>query len=203
MTATDTTVPPAPGAGLLCQAVSYALSAVQHVTPSLLRRPTPCRAWDLDTLLRHASESLATLREGIGTAAISLYPATQAGMTGEPARIFRDQARRLLQAWATGCRRELVSVAGSQLPVSVMEAAGALEITTHAWDISQASGHHQPIPAALGSRLVAIAPLLVPPTGRHPLFAAPVTVPPETSPSNQLVAFLGRTPHSTYTDPAR
>jgi uncharacterized protein (TIGR03086 family) len=204
MTATSTTARQAHPAGLLDQAISYAISAAQDITPGLLRRPTPCQAWDLDTLLRHASESLATLREAIDTAAIRLFPATPAGVPGDPARTFRDQARRLLHAWATtSCQRPLINVAGCPLPASVMEAAGALEIATHAWDISQASGHHRPIPPALASDLLAIAPLLLPPTGRHPLFAAPVTVPPETSPSDQLVAFLGRHPHTAYTDPAR
>jgi uncharacterized protein (TIGR03086 family) len=195
MTATNMTVPQAHPTGPLAQAISYALRAVHDVTPSLLRRPTPCHAWDLDTLLRHASESLAALCEGIGTATISLFPATQRDGTGDPARVFHDQARRLRQAWATtGRRRELINIAGSPLPVSLMEAAGALEIAIHAWDISQASGHYWPIPPALASHLLAIAPLLVPPTGRHPLFAAPVAVPPDTSPSGQLVAFFGRTP---------
>jgi hypothetical protein len=36
--------------------------------------------------------------------------------------------------------------------------------------------------------------VLVPGTGRHPLFAAPVTVPATASPSDRLAAFLGRTP---------
>jgi uncharacterized protein (TIGR03086 family) len=204
MTADYTTASPGYPAGLLDRAISYAISAVQDVMPGLLRRPTPCQAWDLDTLLRHASESLATLREAIDTAAISLYPATSPGMTGDPARAFRDQARRLLHAWATtGGHRPLINVAGNPLPASVMEAAGAIEIATHAWDISQASGHHRPIPPALASDLLAIAPRLIPPNGRHPLFAARVAVPPETSPSDQLVAFLGRAPRTTYADPAR
>jgi hypothetical protein len=36
--------------------------------------------------------------------------------------------------------------------------------------------------------------VLVPSTGRHPLFAAPVTVPATAVPSDRLAAFLGRTP---------
>lgn len=204
MTVGNTTAPQVLPAGLLDQAISYALSAVQDITPALLCRPTPCQAWDLDMLLQHASESLAALREAIDTAAISLFPATQASLTGDPASAFRDQARLLLHASATtSCQKSLINVAGSPLLASVMEAAGALEIATHAWDISRASGHRWPIPPALARDLLAIAPLLVPPTGRHPLFAAPVTVPAKTSPSDQLAAFLGRSPQATYTDPAR
>jgi len=50
---------PADGARLLEPSVSYALGVVLVVTPELLRRPTPCREWDLRMLLRHACESLA------------------------------------------------------------------------------------------------------------------------------------------------
>ncbi len=120
MTATNTTAPQAPSAGLLGQAISCAISAAQDITPGLLRRPTPCQAWDLDMLLRHANESLATLREGISTAAISLFPAAQADMTGDPARDFRDQARRFLRAWAANghsfkrCRTRDHRTGGSQ-----------------------------------------------------------------------------------------
>jgi hypothetical protein len=44
----------------------------------------------------------------------------------------------------------------------------------HGWDISQACGQHRLIPDALAASLLAIAPLLIPETGRHPLFGPPV-----------------------------
>ena len=57
-----------------------------------------------------------------------------------------------------------------------MAATAALEVAVHGWDISRACGQRQPIPRALATGLLAIAPVLVPRTGRHPLFAAPVAV---------------------------
>jgi hypothetical protein len=77
-----------------------------------------------------------------------------------------------------------------------MAGAGALEIAVHGWDMSRACGHCQPIPPTLAAGLLAIAPLLVPGTDRHPLFATPVSVPPEAGLSDQLVAFLGRSPQA-------
>ena len=75
-----------------------------------------------------------------------------------------------------------------------MAAAAALEVAVHGWDINQACGQRQPIPRALAAALLEIALVLVPSTGRHPLFAAPVTVPATAAPSDRLAAFLGRTP---------
>jgi len=75
-----------------------------------------------------------------------------------------------------------------------MAATAALEVAVHGWDISRACGQRQPIPRALAIDLLAIAPVLVPRAGRHPLFAAPVAVAATASPSDRLAAFLGRSP---------
>ena len=116
-------------------------------------------------------------------------------MASDPARAFRDRAARLLGACASPVREhEVVHIADRLLPAGAMASAGALEIAMHGWDISRACGRCQPIPRTLAADLLAIAPLLIPGTDRHPLFAAPVSVPPEAGPSDRLAAFLGRTP---------
>jgi uncharacterized protein (TIGR03086 family) len=187
---------PAEGARLLEPSISYALGAVVAVTPGLLPRPTPCREWDLRMLLRHASESLAAFGEGIETGRVGLHPAAEDGdLAVDPARAFRDRAGQLLDAWTgPGLQRQVIDIAGCPLAASVMSAAAALEVAVHGWDISRACGQRQPIPRALATGLLAIAPALVPRAGRHPLFAAPVTVPATAGLSDQLTAFLGRAP---------
>lgn len=184
------------GIRLLEPAIGYACAAVAAVTPEFLSHPTPCRDWDLRMLLRHASESLAAICEGIGAGCIGLDAGREdPDVASDPARAFRDRATRLLGACA-GFGREhgVVHIADRLLPASAMAGAGALEIAAHGWDISRACGCCQPIPRALAADLLAIAPLLIPDAARHPLFAAPVTVPPEASPSDRLAAFLGRSP---------
>ena len=189
---------PADGARLLEPSVSYAVGVVLAVTPELLSRPTPCREWDLRMLLRHASESLAALGEGIETGRVGPDPAAEDGdLVADPARAFRDRAGQLLDAWTSpGHQRQIIEIAGCPLAASVMAATAALEIAVHGWDVSRACGDRQPIPHALATDLLAIAPLLVPGTGRHPLFAAPVIVAPAAGPSDRLAAFLGRTPQA-------
>jgi len=196
MTQAAPTAWPAEGARLLEPSISYALGAVLAVTPELLSRPTPCRGWDLRMLLRHASESLAAIGEGIEAGRVGLDPAAEDGdLAADPARAFRDRAGRLLDAWTSpGHQRQVVEIADCPLGASVMAAAAALEVAVHGWDISRTCGRHQPIPRALATSLLVIAPALVPRTGRHPLFAAPVTVPATADPSDRLAAFLGRTP---------
>ena len=187
---------PADGTRLLAPSISYALRTVLAVTPELLPRPTPCQGWDLRVLLRHACESLTALGEGIETGRVGLDPAAEDGdLAADPARAFRDRAGRLLDAWTSpGRQRQVIEIAGCPLAAGVMAAAAALEVAVHGWDISRACGQRQPIPRPLATSLLAIAPALVPRAGRHPLFAAPVTVPATAGPSDQLAAFLGRAP---------
>ena len=187
---------PAEGARLLEPSISYALGAVVAITPELLSRRTPCRDWDLRMLLRHGCESVAALGEGIQTGRVRLEPGAEADdLAADPARAFRDRAGRLLDSWTSpGRQGQVIEIAGCPLAANVMAAAAALEVAVHGWDISRACGQRQPIPRTLASCLLAIAPLLVPRAGRHPLFAAPVTVPATACPSDQLAAFLGRAP---------
>jgi uncharacterized protein (TIGR03086 family) len=147
-------------------------------------------------LLRHASESLAAFGEGIEAGRVGLNPAAEDGdLAADPARAFRDRACQLLDAWTSpGHQRQVIEIAGCPLAASVMAAMAALEIAVHGWDISRACGQRQPMPRALATGLLVIAPVLVPRTGRHPLFAAPVTTGATADPSDRLAAFLGRSP---------
>ena len=185
-----------PKAGLLGQAITYAGRSVLDVTPALLPRPTPCRGWNLDMLLRHASESLAALHDGTVSGRVALIPdASDRDEAGDPLQTFRDRSGRLLAAQATAGRRcQAFDVGDRRLPAITMECAGAIEIAVHGWDISAACGQHRPIPDVLAVALLAIAPLLIPETGRHPLFGPPVSLPAHAGPGDQLVAFLGRRP---------
>jgi uncharacterized protein (TIGR03086 family) len=181
---------------LLEQAISYAGRSVLDITPVLLPRATPCRGWNLEMLLRHASESLATLHDGIVTGHVALVSAIpDHDAAADPARTFRQRAVRLLAARATADRQhQVMDIGDLPLPAIAMECAGAIEIAVHGWDISQACGRNRPMPDALAASLLAIAPLLIPETGRHALFCPPITVTAQAGLGDRLVAYLGRQP---------
>ena len=182
---------------LLEQAISYAERSVLDVTPARLPRATPCRGWNLDMLLLHASESLAALYDATVTGHVALIPATpDREPAADPTRTFRYRAGRLLAAWATADRsRQVLGIGDLSLPAIAIEYAGAIEIAVHGWDISEACGQNRPIPDALAAGLLAIVPLLIPESGRDPLFGPPVTATATAGPGDRLVAYLGRTPH--------
>jgi uncharacterized protein (TIGR03086 family) len=179
-------------AALLQRAISYALDAVDAVTPAMLARPTPCCDWDLRMLLRHACESSITLHEGLATGRIGLQ-AAQDDTTTDPTCVFRTCAGRLRDRWTTDQAR-VIAIADCRIVDTFIADAGALEFAVHGWDVSQAIGECRPIPPDLASDLLAMARSLVPVADRRPLFAPPVPVSPEAGPGERLVAYLGRAP---------
>jgi uncharacterized protein (TIGR03086 family) len=191
---------PSPGQAhqRLTRAIGYADCVLDAVTPQLLSTSTPCHAWNLGMLLEHAVESLAALREGVTDLRVAATPATAPAGSARSAAVlvnaFREQATALLRASAAATGVVPVTVGDHPMPLDCLRTTGALETAVHAWDISQACGQRLPVPAESATDLLGQARLLVPPLDRWPLFAAPVPVPPGSTPSDCLIAYLGRRP---------
>jgi uncharacterized protein (TIGR03086 family) len=182
------------GLELLESAVSYALAGAALGTPQLLRRPTPCAGWDLETLLDHVSDSIGVLHEAISEGACAAPPGCP-GPGPDPIARLHSQAARLLGACAAaGPAERRVAIADRELTTSTVAVTGAIEIAVHGWDISVACGAPRPVPPGLAAVLLTIAPLLITPGTRPGLFAGPVRLPGPACPGDQLVAFLGRQP---------
>ncbi|WP_067468865.1 TIGR03086 family metal-binding protein [Actinomadura macra] len=199
MDAVGTAAPQGYGPGLLEGAVEFALGALDGVTGGALTMPTPCRAWDLEMLLRHTGDSLSALLEAVDTGQVRLVPeAERPPPEGDPAEAlvagFREGAQRLLDAWTAAGPERPVTVGGCPLRADVVAETGAIEIAVHGWDIAQAIGRPRPIPPVLAERLLGIASVLVTGATRHGLFAPPVALPGPAGPSERLLAHLGRDP---------
>jgi uncharacterized protein (TIGR03086 family) len=188
-----TLVPLLGGVGLLERAVEYLLDTLKPVTPASLSNSTPCSDWDLRALLRHLDDSLTALAEAADAGVVGVHPASAESTRTELIGTVSDRARAMVRSW-TRTERSLVAVNGWQLTSTIVVSTGALEVAVHGWDIARACGRHQQIPAHLAEDLLALSMLLVTERDRPVRFARPVLVPPTASPSEQLVAFLGRRP---------
>ena len=191
---------------LLASAIRYALGACAQVAPGEMALATPCAEWDLAALLAHLATSMADLESAIRTGNLDLDPVDlpAAGppgppgppgspVRGDPVEVLRDRAANLLVAcYDHHGPQRLVVVGGLPLAAGIVACTGAVEIAVHGWDVSAARGRGVPIPPALATRMLRLSPLLV--TGREGLFGAPVSVPDQASPGDQLVAYLGRIP---------
>ncbi|HEU5419335.1 MAG TPA: TIGR03086 family metal-binding protein [Streptosporangiaceae bacterium] len=184
----------ASGLELAESAASYALASTAMVTPPMLSRATPCRAWDLATLLDHVTDSAGVLQEAISAGRTGAVAAP--GGSGPVARLRRQLSALLATAAAAGPADHPVAIGDRQLAASVVAITGATELAIHGWDIAVACGRPRPVPPVLAVVLLATAPLLVPAGARHGLFADPVPLRGPACPGDELVAFLGRQPFS-------
>jgi uncharacterized protein (TIGR03086 family) len=185
---------------LLEQAVDYGLGSVDDVPPGGLRLPTPCAGWNLEALLCHLCESMSALREAPDCGGVALLPGGPPAAT-DLVTAVRSGARALLESWQrlaadAGTEPGAIRVGGLPVPGETVAFIGALEIAVHGWDIAQACGARRPIPVPLALAMLRRAPMVADGATRATLFAAPVPVSPLASPSDRLVAFLGRAPGS-------
>jgi uncharacterized protein (TIGR03086 family) len=175
---------------LLERAINYTRTSLQFVTPSDLSRPTPCAKWDLQDLLVHMDDSLATLREAGELAMVNLTPNRD-----RPADLIasiRSQACDLLAAWTGDGGADLIRVAGSRLSAAVLVSTGALEITIHGWDVARACGIPHRVPAGLADELADLARFLVSPADRPVRFADVRPLPAAPFAEQRLLAAVGR-----------
>jgi uncharacterized protein (TIGR03086 family) len=154
-------------------------------------------AWDLGQLLEHINESLAALHEGMATGRVGLGPGAETARDPAAGLVttLRYRAERLLgTSGGIGGQHRVVGIADRCLDGDIMEALGAVEMAVHGWDIARGCGCHRPIPPALATAILDIVPLVVTDATRYVRFAAPVPVAEHASPSDRLVAALGRHP---------
>lgn len=193
------------GVELLERAISYALSSLHLVTYEALTQPTPCRGWDLRTLLAHFDDSLAAINEAVEVGHVELEPvprgrAPSGGFLGsgvemdpaDPVAQLRNRACRLLGAWTNSDDFDVVAVGALRLTTGIVTTTGALEVAVHGWDVATTCGAMRPIPPGLAHELFQIAPLIVTDADRPMRFAPPLDVGPRADLGARLLGFLGR-----------
>jgi uncharacterized protein (TIGR03086 family) len=178
---------------LLRDSINYARRTVRAVTSKELSHATPCREWDLRTLLNHLNDSLLTLCTARSTGKVGLEPVPPAGGTDDAPLTTFDRYSALLLARGPH-RRASRGVLVVDLPLAehLLVAAGAIEISVHGWDVGQTAGRPDPLPDGLAIELLAIAALVVNDACRFPHFGPVVAVPPASGPATRLLAYLGR-----------
>ncbi|MFC6365990.1 hypothetical protein ACFQD1_11320, partial [Nonomuraea thailandensis] len=144
-----------------------------------------------------ACDRAAGLPAGRGTNAAAaagwLTPAPEL-WTRNPALVLRDSATEVLGQWIAATTADLVTIHDRHLTSPMVAAAGAIEITAHAWDVARACGEHHPIPPLLAEELLDLAHLFVTRADRPERFARAVSVPMSAPIQDHLLAHLGRNP---------
>jgi uncharacterized protein (TIGR03086 family) len=178
---------------LLERSIGYTRLALQEVSPAMLCLPTPCSRWRLGTLLDHMGESLEALTEAADLGHVALADPPGPPSPVDAVERLRVRACTLLGAWSRVARDDDVLVGDRPLASSLLACAGALEVAVHGWDVSQATGVREPIPAALARDLLTWVDVLVTDDDRPHRFDHPLDG-PAIGPSSRLLRRLGREP---------
>jgi uncharacterized protein (TIGR03086 family) len=155
-----------------------------------LDSPTPCSRWDLRELLDHTIDSLTMLTDALDAGADPADGPAPGSTSWD--RAIADLAARSRRGWAVpGVMDRTFDLPIGAQPGPAMASVTLLETVVHGWDISQATGEAADIPDALARPILAFAREAVP-ADRGDAFAADLGI--GDTPSDQLVAFLGRKP---------
>jgi uncharacterized protein (TIGR03086 family) len=174
----------------LDQTFRHAQGVIDNVRADQYDNPTPCEEWVVRDLLGHTIAVVA----GLGPAASGAAPAKFA-LGPDPAAQFRDAAAAALAGWRTpGVMDKVVDVAVGPMPGRVLAGINLLDTATHTWDIATATGQPAELPSAVAEAALEVSRATISADIRPGRFGPEVPAAPDAGPTEQLVAFLGRTP---------
>lgn len=178
----------------LSQTFDHATKVVAGVGPDQLTSPTPCTEWDVRAVLGHSLGVVTNM--GLGARGEDLL-ADVNGLTldADVAEQFRAEADRTLAAWTSRGLDGEVNIGAGPMPVPVALSINLLDTATHSWDIARATGQDAHLPDELATTVLDLAHGVVSDDVRSFAGIAPaIIVDADASPTDQLVAFLGRQP---------
>ena len=185
------TLPPAAAHELLERAVSYARGSLAGIGVQELHRRTPCEEWDLAELLEHMADSLAVICEAARVGVVLADP-PPADPVERLVETIRTRACTVLSAWEPGSVADGVVLGDRMLPRTDVALVGALEVTTHGWDVAVSRGLPHPVPDDLAHRLLPVAQRVVTPSDRPHRFGPARAVTEAATSEERLLAHLGR-----------
>lgn len=186
---------------LLVNSERRLVELVRALDSSDLIHPTPCAGWDVRALLSHTLTGIE-----IFASSIDGQPApTAADMFGGGDRLNNDPIGAAVNATSRS-QAAFSMVSNPDLPVETilgpLTAGKIMAITTfativHGWDIAIATGQLiTELPIEMVAHAQSVAEDLVPPLldSGSDLFQPPLTAAEDASPTQKLMAYLGRKP---------
>ena len=174
----------------LGQAFQHAHGVIGNVRPDQYTEPTPCEEWTVQDLLTHMIGVVA----GLGAAARG-EPGARFELARDPAAQFQETATSTLAAWSTpGALDRTVDGGPGPMPGRVLAGINLLDTATHTWDLATATGQSPTLPDGVATVALEVSRATISPEVRTGRFGPEVAAPANAGPTEQLVAFLGRTP---------
>jgi uncharacterized protein (TIGR03086 family) len=169
-----------------------ALVAVHRVVQTIgdddLRRPTPCRDWDVEALADHLIDTISRLGAAVGIQ-------TAAAHSGSVDQRIQQLTQSILAEWRRPGLAEDVVFGGRTLPARLALGILSLELVVHGWDFAVALHRPFHVSDAHAPHVLGLAQQTLTGQSRATAgFDPPVPVPATASAFDRLIAFTGRDP---------
>ena len=151
---------------------------------------TPCTEWTVRDLLEHMIGVVA----GLGAAAAG-EPRVPFELGDDPGQQFEVASAAAMAAWRRpGVVDEVIDAGPGPMPGRALASINLLDTATHAWDLAAATGQERELPTSVAMAAMAASRAIVTDELRAGRFAPEHATAASATPTDQLVAFLGRTP---------
>lgn len=172
----------------------HTTKVMSGVAPDMLGDRTPCREWDVRALAAHIVGVVVNMGRGARGEAL-LADQNGLPLDADLAAQFAAAADATLGAWAARGTDGMVDIGAGPMPVGAAVSINLLDTATHSWDLAQATGQDGSLPDDLAATVLAVAEGVVTDDVRHFAgFDPAIAVGPDATPTERLVAFLGRQP---------
>jgi uncharacterized protein (TIGR03086 family) len=168
---------------------------IAKVTADQLGAPTPCRDWDVRQLLNHTTGVIGRF---VATASRAEAPDREDWIGKDPLASYDDATRANLAAWsAPGALDGACTLPiGIELPANAAAGINFIDALVHGWDLATALHLDSTLDPELATAALEVSRMVIQDGFRGPGkgFGYVVEVPAGASPTDQLVAFMGRQP---------
>jgi uncharacterized protein (TIGR03086 family) len=170
---------------------------VAGIRPEQLSEPTPCKEWDVRTLVDHTTTVLTRFRS-----TALRQPPPEGAATGDADDDFigayRAAAGSTLAAWSGpgalegNCQMPF----GAEWPATTAAGINVTDTLVHGWDLAKATGQDPALDPALAAAVLEFCRTAITDEIRagRGAFGPMVPVPDDASATDRLVGFLGRQP---------
>jgi uncharacterized protein (TIGR03086 family) len=184
---------------LLARAVDQAADLVAHAGDQQANLSTPCRSWNVRTLIEHLIDDLDQFTKAAAGGSPD-WSGPVPPVAGRWGSAFRDRAPRLLAAWQeAGDLTETIQLPIGNLPAAFVVDQQIAEFAVHSWDLASSTGQDYVPDPDIASHALQWARSALLPEYRGTeetrfAFGPEVATADEQPAGARLVAFFGRDP---------
>jgi uncharacterized protein (TIGR03086 family) len=179
---------------LFLRAVDQTRHVVDGIRDDQLGLATPCREWDVRTLLNHTLASVLMFDAAARGEAFDLSTYQRDLIDGDPSGAYKRAGDRLREALAVpGVAERSWRMPGGDSPPQDAVRIGIIEMQQHGWDLARATGQQVEFDAEVTGAAAEAAREMTARYGRGAgVFGDEVEPPADAPAHDRLAAFLGR-----------